>query len=331
MINIIIFIFIFKNNVFLKLTFTNIFTFYRNNFMLKNFINQVKNEIQQSSSKSNQIEAKIPSQEKIFSSNKVFLFKKNESMWNSSKIASIQYQSNFLSENEIQILTDWLEKSSDFNWVNLEHSKRRLIKLGGDVTSEGLINITKLPLIFDKLANQLFTQQISIKPANHFLINEYSAGIGIMPHFDGPLYHSHVVVLSLFSSCILKFYQNLEDSLISKSIAEILVESNSLYTFEKDAYDKYLHAINDVKFDEICCLFELDDEGKVIEVKNSSVDNFKATMLWKSIKNKKVEDIQKVIEIVSVENNSFYNYTLFLKRERRTSFTIRYVPEFIPK
>jgi hypothetical protein len=40
---------------------------------------------------------------------------------------------------------------------------------------------------------------------NHLLINYYPRGIGIMPHFDGPLYRGKVVVLSLGGPAIIGF------------------------------------------------------------------------------------------------------------------------------
>ena len=43
---------------------------------------------------------------------------------------------------------------------------------------------------------------------NHLLINVYPPGVGIMPHFDGPLYQSKVVVLSLGGPAIINFTEN---------------------------------------------------------------------------------------------------------------------------
>lgn len=43
---------------------------------------------------------------------------------------------------------------------------------------------------------------------NHLLINVYPPGVGIMPHFDGPLYRSKVVVLSLGGPSIISFAEN---------------------------------------------------------------------------------------------------------------------------
>lgn len=40
---------------------------------------------------------------------------------------------------------------------------------------------------------------------NHILINVYPPGVGIMPHFDGPMYLPKVVVLSLGGPAIIKF------------------------------------------------------------------------------------------------------------------------------
>jgi alkylated DNA repair dioxygenase AlkB len=40
---------------------------------------------------------------------------------------------------------------------------------------------------------------------NHILVNVYPPGVGIMPHFDGPLYFPKVVVLSLGGPAIITF------------------------------------------------------------------------------------------------------------------------------
>lgn len=40
---------------------------------------------------------------------------------------------------------------------------------------------------------------------NHILINHYPKGIGIMHHFDGPLYKDRVIVLSLGGPAIISF------------------------------------------------------------------------------------------------------------------------------
>ena len=57
--------------------------------------------------------------------------------------------------------------------------------------------------------------QTELPDYNHLLINVYPPGIGIMPHFDGPLYRSKVVVLSLGGPALIAFatdYSNTQHS-----------------------------------------------------------------------------------------------------------------------
>uniref|UniRef100_A0A8R1EQ77 Fe2OG dioxygenase domain-containing protein n=1 Tax=Caenorhabditis japonica TaxID=281687 RepID=A0A8R1EQ77_CAEJA len=44
------------------------------------------------------------------------------------------------------------------------------------------------------------------KPVNHVLVNEYTAGQGIMPHTDGPAFHRIVTTLTIGSHCLLDMY-----------------------------------------------------------------------------------------------------------------------------
>lgn len=63
---------------------------------------------------------------------------------------------------------------------------------------------------------------------NHLLINVYPPGVGIMPHFDGPMYKPKVVVLSLGGPSIINFY----DSYASKKrTASVLLEDKSVHIF----------------------------------------------------------------------------------------------------
>ena len=80
--------------------------------------------------------------------------------------------------------------------------------LGGQVTKDGLLK-TEAGLTgqLAELAVEL-RKKILPRGANHILVNRYGEGVGIMPHSDGPLYHPHVAILSLGSSCLFDFYQD---------------------------------------------------------------------------------------------------------------------------
>lgn len=86
---------------------------------------------------------------------------------------------------------------------------------------------------------------------NHLLINVYPPGIGIMPHFDGPLYRSKVVVLSLGGPAVISFSENYANT---KKVSKLLLEDHSIHIFEGEAYERVLHGIEDFTVD---CVFIL--------------------------------------------------------------------------
>ena len=69
-----------------------------------------------------------------------------------------------------------------------------------------------------------------------------------MHHFDGPMYKNKVVVLSLGGPAVISFQENYKKE--SKSM-QILLEDRSVHIFEQDAYQKYLHGIENNKVDVI--------------------------------------------------------------------------------
>lgn len=69
-----------------------------------------------------------------------------------------------------------------------------------------------------------------------------------MHHFDGPMYKEKVVVLSLGGPALISFQEKYsKDSQAMK----ILLEDRSVHIFENDAYQKFLHGIEDNKVDAI--------------------------------------------------------------------------------
>lgn len=92
---------------------------------------------------------------------------------------------------------------------------------------------------------------------NHILVNEYTSGQGIMPHFDGPIYAPTIATISLQSHTVLNFYDPLASEDNEENIKPlkerlkfgILVEPRSLLVLKKDLYEKYLHGIEEVESD----------------------------------------------------------------------------------
>jgi alkylated DNA repair protein alkB homolog 6 len=88
------------------------------------------------------------------------------------------------------------------------------------------------------------------KQPNHVLINEYPAGVGIMPHKDGSAYYPVVCTVSLGASLCLDIYKSKYDgALDTHPVCKILQEPRSLLVTTEDLYTEYLHGIADVTED----------------------------------------------------------------------------------
>jgi alkylated DNA repair protein alkB family protein 6 len=82
------------------------------------------------------------------------------------------------------------------------------------------------------------------------LINEYLPGQGIMPHKDGPAYHSVVCTVSLGASLCLDIYATKEDGTIEREpCGKILQEPRSLLITTDEIYRNHLHGIAEIKED----------------------------------------------------------------------------------
>lgn len=109
-------------------------------------------------------------------------------------------------------------------------------------------------------------------PANSVRINAYTAGQGIHPHLDGPVYFPRATTISLGSHCVFDFYprcpQEEEQRSFSwdaerevpslpemppgiKPMMSILLEPGSLLIFSGDAFVHHPHGIRAVEEDEI--------------------------------------------------------------------------------
>jgi alkylated DNA repair protein alkB family protein 6 len=107
----------------------------------------------------------------------------------------------------------------------------------------------------------------------------YPPGVGIMPHFDGPLYTSKVVVLSLGGPSIISFTDNYNN--VNK-LARLFLEDHSIHIFEGEAYKNCLHGIENYSID---CIFlnVVFEEDDLIRISKASVDNFHLTKLSKVV------------------------------------------------
>jgi len=241
-------------------------------------------------------------------------------------IESVYYVPEYIPTSKQDQLLALVDTLPDPNWVQLPYAKRRLQKIGGDVTENGLANITALPSFLRTLADKLYNDKAIDKVPNHVLLNDYGNSSGIMPHTDGPLYYPRVCVISLGSGCVLKFFRDYQGYKEGNPACSLYCEPGSLYIFSETAYTDYLHAIDDSAADEI--LVNLKVEGGIIErIEGSSVANYKDLSCLKSMVGQSFESLIELRKLGRVEKNDRYNYMAFLPRSRRLSLTIRYVPE----
>lgn len=88
---------------------------------------------------------------------------------------------------------------------------RQTLRLGGEVSPEGLVK-EPLPPLVRRLSAEVggrFFRPRNLPPPNHCLVNWYPAdgtNSGIMPHTDGPLYSPLVCILSLKSAVLFDFW-----------------------------------------------------------------------------------------------------------------------------
>jgi len=169
---------------------------------------------------------------------------------------SIFYLPSYLPVDYQTALQEWLEKlptnpvtpkndeqSALGYWNELPYARRRVALF--DSRKEDF------PEPLASLVNMLVQTNVFNNPGpNHILINDYAADQGIMPHTDGPAYHSRTVTLSLGGEVLLDFTKrrldnDKETSLTKASPVQVLLHAGSLVVFEDEAYSDYMHSIDD--------------------------------------------------------------------------------------
>lgn len=150
----------------------------------------------------------------------------------------------------------------------------RLQIWGGSMTAKKMLIpeslpafVTKYPDIVGRIkATGAFHSSPHGAP-NHVLMNEYLPGQGIMPHEDGPAYHSVVATLSLGSHTMFHYYRyksrggtvdsdkNSDDAqgdgrpIDPIPVLSVLLERRSLVITTTTFYRSYLHGIDAVTED----------------------------------------------------------------------------------
>lgn len=169
---------------------------------------------------------------------------------------TVIYIRNFITSEEEHHILRHVEQAPKPKWTQL--SRRRLLNYGGVPHKNGMI----AEAIPDWL--QTYVEKINNlgvlgdRKANHVLVNEYLQGQGIMPHFDGPLFCPIISTISCGSHTVLQLHKTAESdsnamnpdaSLETKTTEpdsiQVLVERRSLLMIKDDAYQKYMHSIEE--------------------------------------------------------------------------------------
>jgi len=300
--------------------------------MLSKLISRVKEEKKQGVQKDEQkskenlaISGRLEELEKIYLNGRDFRIGADLSSYKVSDVETVYYIPNYITEQDEEYLMSQIYSQPQDRWSKLQYSNRRLQKWGGEVTKNGLENTEPLPVWLEKISEMLVSEKITEKKTNHVLLNEYQPGIGIMPHTDGPLYHPYVVILSLGSHAAFEFFKDYAAFKEECPLAKVLVEPRSLLIFKDDAYSKYLHAILEKGTDYVEMSYCKDKVSEDIKIKDSNIDNLHLTNILEGFKKQilKGEDGESQR---TEEESELMSKIWDLKREKRVSLTIRYVP-----
>eukprot|EP00871_Galdieria_phlegrea_P000263 jgi/Galph1/1237/GphlegSOOS_G5938.1 len=162
------------------------------------------------------------------------------------QVPGLTYFKELIDSSSEKFLLSQIYSQSQQNWTQL--ANRRLQNWGGIPQHRGML-ATPLPKWLHSLTETLFENGFFPKIPNHVLINEYFPGQGIYPHEDGPLYYPCAAILSLESCVVMDFYQKIESSVdsevVRKYVASVLLEPRSLLLIRNQAYNDYLHGIEE--------------------------------------------------------------------------------------
>lgn len=128
------------------------------------------------------------------------------------------YFPNFISEDEEKYLTEAILGAPKPKWKVLQN--RRLQEWGGQVTASNKLIpqampdfLCQYPDLVSRLTQTKVFDGSKHQQPNHCLVNEYTAGQGIMPHEDGPAYFPAVATISLGSHALLDIYRYVDEDL----------------------------------------------------------------------------------------------------------------------
>ena len=156
--------------------------------------------------------------------------------------SSVQYVPEFISAEDEAVLLEHVRLAPAERWTG--GSGRRNLNYGGKPSERQMVE--PLPGWLQCLVDALVVSggwPAATSP-NHVLINEYTAGSGLTPHTDGPLYSARVATLSLGSDVLLDLHRppNTADEPPAR-FAQLLLRRRSLNVMADDAYSAVWHGI----------------------------------------------------------------------------------------
>jgi len=161
--------------------------------------------------------------------------------------AGLYYIDDFLSEVEADTMQKNTYSVDERGWEQLR--RRRLQNYGGYAGRY----LTSVPGWVDSLFEVMTRRGVfdTDHRPNHLLLNEYKRGEGISAHTDGPAYYPRVAILSLLSPLKICFWRSVSEVAKGGCTTSLLLRPRSLLVFEGEAYNDYVHSIEEVAEDEI--------------------------------------------------------------------------------
>jgi len=162
------------------------------------------------------------------------------------QIKGLEYHKNFITYSEQQKLIEIID--SQF-W--LDDLKRRVQHYGYkyDYKRRNIdksMHLGEIPDWCKNIGIKMHAYGIIDFMPDQVIVNEYLPGQGISNHIDcEPCFNDTIISLSLNSSCIMQFTNNLN----VQKVIPVLLEPCSLVVLKKDARYNWMHGIKAVKTD----------------------------------------------------------------------------------
>ena len=121
-------------------------------------------------------------------------------------------------------------------WRQAGDRRMQIYGYSYDLRKGGAYRVEDLPSWAQQLAIRLERDRLMFDVADQLIVNEYSAGQGIPPHLDAPLFTDTIVSISLGSSCVMEFTNDAGDR------QEQFLEPMSALVIAGEARHKWKHA-----------------------------------------------------------------------------------------